>query len=268
MPRRLLKQILYGALFLSFWIAVIYGAWTVFYQPTCFDRIKNQGEEGVDCGGPCQSCEIKTLGQPIVLRTLWLKDAKTGKVDFAAEIKNPNASWGVKVFDYLFSAFDSAGKPLMRLDGKSFILPGGTRWIIVPALSVIGEVSDVKFEIAKESIVWQKLKPFSQDVRLVTRSVNYRRIIPPEIGFAEVSGEVVNLSSFTLEGAEMNAILFDNRGSIVALGRTIAKTLKPGENRFFLIKWPSRFDREVTRWEVEAESNFLLDQNFIQRYGD
>ncbi len=26
------------------------------YKPTCFDLIKNDGEEGVDCGGPCKPC--------------------------------------------------------------------------------------------------------------------------------------------------------------------------------------------------------------------
>ena len=26
--------------------------------PTCFDGIKNQGEEGIDCGGPCKSCGV------------------------------------------------------------------------------------------------------------------------------------------------------------------------------------------------------------------
>ncbi len=26
------------------------------YEPTCYDHIKNQGEEGVDCGGPCSPC--------------------------------------------------------------------------------------------------------------------------------------------------------------------------------------------------------------------
>lgn len=26
-------------------------------QPTCFDNIQNQGETGIDCGGPCQACE-------------------------------------------------------------------------------------------------------------------------------------------------------------------------------------------------------------------
>ncbi|MEM9051708.1 MAG: Ig domain-containing protein [Bacteroidota bacterium] len=25
-------------------------------EPTCFDEVKNQGEEGIDCGGPCEEC--------------------------------------------------------------------------------------------------------------------------------------------------------------------------------------------------------------------
>ncbi|RME54233.1 hypothetical protein D6777_04460 [Candidatus Woesearchaeota archaeon] len=28
--------------------------------PTCYDAVQNQGEEGIDCGGPCESCEQVT----------------------------------------------------------------------------------------------------------------------------------------------------------------------------------------------------------------
>jgi len=28
-------------------------------QPSCYDNIKNQGEQGVDCGGPCSACSVK-----------------------------------------------------------------------------------------------------------------------------------------------------------------------------------------------------------------
>jgi hypothetical protein len=29
------------------------------YTPTCYDGVKNQGESGIDCGGPCQACFIQ-----------------------------------------------------------------------------------------------------------------------------------------------------------------------------------------------------------------
>ncbi len=32
--------------------------------PTCYDGIKNQGERGIDCGGPCEACEIPIPEEP------------------------------------------------------------------------------------------------------------------------------------------------------------------------------------------------------------
>ena len=36
--------------------------YVVSVKPTCFDSIKNQNEEGIDCGGICQPCEKKLAG--------------------------------------------------------------------------------------------------------------------------------------------------------------------------------------------------------------
>lgn len=43
-------------------------------KPTCFDGIKNQGEDEVDCGGPCPPCEwsdVNYLRKIGYLRSLW-----------------------------------------------------------------------------------------------------------------------------------------------------------------------------------------------------
>ncbi|MBW2999204.1 hypothetical protein KY339_00905 [Candidatus Woesearchaeota archaeon] len=32
----------------------------IYRPPTCHDRIQNQGEEGIDCGGPCPPCPCET----------------------------------------------------------------------------------------------------------------------------------------------------------------------------------------------------------------
>lgn len=36
-------------------------------EPTCNDEFKNQGEEGIDCGGPCPLCEKPTLEKPATI---------------------------------------------------------------------------------------------------------------------------------------------------------------------------------------------------------
>ncbi len=33
-------------------------------SPTCLDKVQNQGEEGVDCGGPCKPCEYPAAVSP------------------------------------------------------------------------------------------------------------------------------------------------------------------------------------------------------------
>jgi hypothetical protein len=44
------------------------------YVPTCFDGIQNQGETGIDCGGPCEPCKI--IEQPRIIQevrdNLWV----------------------------------------------------------------------------------------------------------------------------------------------------------------------------------------------------
>jgi hypothetical protein len=50
--------------------------------PTCFDDVKNGGETGIDCGGPCASCQPASA--PVVVSTLLHFDGglaeQTGKV--------------------------------------------------------------------------------------------------------------------------------------------------------------------------------------------
>ncbi|MFN7088581.1 MAG: FxLYD domain-containing protein, partial [Candidatus Paceibacteria bacterium] len=130
-----------------------------------------------------------------------------------------------------------------------------------------GRVFDVKFEVKQEGIFWQKLKPFLQEVSLEVLNPSFRKLSPPAIGFAQLRGTVRNNSSFTFDKVEVNAVLSDKLGRILAVGRTIINNLKPGQSQPFLISWPTRFDGEVANYEVWAHTNLLSDINFLQRYG-
>jgi len=136
-------------------------------------------------------------------------------------------------------------------------------------MAIVGRIASLKLEIPPENIVWQKLKPFTQEVGLPTRNISFRQIHPPEVGFAEVRGEVVNRSSFTLKVVEVAAVLFDSSGGVLGVGKTVLNDVLPGEAREFVVQWPSPFEGRVSgKPSVEAYSNFLSDQNFLQRYGD
>lgn len=267
--RRLLKQLFFAAIFFG-----IVGGFTyllvfkVLYPPSCTDKIKNQGEEGVDCGGPCAPCEIKLLSAPIIRSVVYFVDAKKSTVDLAAEIKNPNALWGTAEIRYQFILLGEGDAILTRVRGTTYLLPGEARWVMELAKFSPGTIRDVKFEVQKEEIPWQKLKPFAKDVSVKIENPVFKKFAPPAIGFAEVRGSVANASSFTLAEAEVDAVLFDSLNRVVAVGKTVLGALGPGTRAPFRIFWPLPFEGEVVKTSVAAYTNLLSDANFLQRYSD
>ncbi len=155
---------------------------------------------------------------------------------------------------------------LARIRGTTYLLPGETRWVIAPATFSPVRVSDVQFEIQKENISWQKLKPFTEDVSLRVFNTAFRKLNLPS-AFAEVRGSVQNRSSFTFGKVEINAVLYDRFDRILAVGRTIKEGLGSNQTEPFLITWPTSFEGGVNRVEVTAHTNLLEDNNFLQRYG-
>jgi hypothetical protein len=276
---RLIKQILYGGLYLGIIAGIVYALiFRVLSPPSCSDGIRNQGEEGIDCGGPCPSCEIRTLAKIRVLQTVFFIHPQEGTIDLGAELKNPNLSWGVRDFNYAFILRDANGAELSRLSGTSFILPGETRWIIRPGgtkdfplvrLPAGGKVAKVEIEIAPINVHnWQKLRQFAKEASLVTKNLRYQIVTPPRVGFAELKGEVENRSAFLVDQVEVNAVLRAADNTIVAIGQTMLRTLRPGETRAFTIAWYKPFPGEVTRVEAWSHANFLNDATFVKQFGE
>jgi hypothetical protein len=107
MTWRLRKQIIYvsiiGLLFL-FIIFLIYFQSRLQALPSCFDGKKNQNEEGIDCGGPCPPCELKSAQPLKIYPTQFLTYEKT--IDFIGLIENPNPNLALKKLKYYFEIYD------------------------------------------------------------------------------------------------------------------------------------------------------------------
>jgi hypothetical protein len=265
--RRLFKQTLIAAVFFGIVGGSLYFlTFSVIYPPSCTDGIRNQGEEGVDCGGPCPSCELKTLQPPVFLRTIYFPNVEKSTVDLAARIKNTNLSWGTAELRYTFTILDAGGEVSSRVRGRTHLLPGESRWVIELGAFSPRRAADILFEVATTTISWQKLKPFSQDISIIVRDVQFRKMIKPEVDFAELSGTVENKSNFALAEIPITVVLYDQFDRVLAFGKTVSRDLAPGSSQRFRVVWPTPFSGEVARSEVEASSNLLSDSTFIQRY--
>jgi|GEM_PF-1967136 len=157
MDRRLVKQIIIALVFFAFFTSI--GGVLYFVHrpaPTCFDGIQNQGELGVDCGGPCIPCALK-YNPPLSISQSpqFIYSANKKKVDIIFKISNTSMSWGVKNFAYKVTILGKNGEKQEFME-NGFILPHQVKTFILPQLDVAFPITKVTVTIDPQTIVWAK----------------------------------------------------------------------------------------------------------------
>lgn len=267
--RRFFKQFVIACIYLLIFSGFAWLMWGVFYVPTCTDGLKNQGEEQADCGGPCQTCEIRTLSYPLVARKIFSIDPQGNATDVAIQLRNPNLSWGLKSFDYRVDFLDSQSKVLPgSLYGSSFLMPGATQWLMETAKFAPAELNEIEFKITTSTIEWNKLRPYVSENEFTIRDKQFKLLSPPVSGYAELTGVIENKSAFNVNDFEIQGVLFDRDKRVIAFGKTTVLSLRQGQVKEFRIFWPKQFSNRnpVANFEVFSNINFLADESFLQRY--
>ena len=140
------KQFKYGSMYVGILLLVFAG---VYYgwlkpEPTCSDGVRNQGEEQVDCGGPCSTCREKHVGKQEPLRTY---DAEfflggSDSIFFIGEVGNPNFDYGAKEFLYEFRLYDENGSSLNTFGGEGSVGPSKNVFVQGAVVSVAPKLVD------------------------------------------------------------------------------------------------------------------------------
>jgi len=241
-------------------IAVIgFGIYFLIKPPkaTCYDNIQNQGENGIDCGGPCGQCdkpqELSVIYQNFILTT-------ENNFDLVAKVENPNSGWAVESMVYTFNIYKGEDL-LLSKEGRIYILPQETKHIIEQKI-FLNETPD-RVEIKFKDISWQKIKNLED---LEIRIKNENREILPESGFNRLLGVVENKSDYDFDKIEIIGVLLSN-DKIVAVGKTEIRTVVRGESRYFEMNWPYEISDEITSFELRTHTNIFLNDNFIKTHG-
>jgi hypothetical protein len=139
MTVRRTKQLIYGAIYLLIVIGIVVGAYYRFFwvAPSCFDHIQNQGETGVDCGGPCAKVCAPTE-ETIVVGDLRAFASSPGHDTFLARIENHNPGLAARSFGYELDLVDASGAVLQSFFGNSFLYSGEVKYVVVPNVAVAG----------------------------------------------------------------------------------------------------------------------------------
>ncbi|MDO8558226.1 MAG: FxLYD domain-containing protein [bacterium] len=264
--RRFYKQIIIATIFLIVVLGVSFWVWRVTRpQPTCSDGIKNQNEQDIDCGGICALACMKEpmYGAVSLLRTQFFKVSESA-YDVIGEVENKNIDFGSPSFGYEFALLDAEGEVLASRKGTSYILPREKKRIGEQRLETSKPVASVRLTMFDE--VWIEVNEFAS-ANLYVRNKEFSPVFERSspAGY-KASGVVVNQTGFDFGQVDIVVVLKDDSGKELAIGVTEMRTLKNGDQRFFEVRWPYPLS-DVSRFDVDAYTNLLANENFLVRYG-
>lgn len=253
MSSRFLKQFLYGLAYAVVLASFLFGVYYLFLKkpPTCFDGRQNQGEEEVDCGGPCPSCEIRTLS-PLVSAKVFALPAGRDAVSLVAEIRNPNVNYGAESFNYEFVVSGPFGAKSSSIKGKSFIYASESKDLLeAPVAMNIRDISSV--EVFLTDFAWKSRRDFSQPM-ITFREINHRF----SDNLISVEGVIVSGETIRLPRVFAGAILYGKNGEPLSISRTELRDVAAFQERFFKIPFPvginlSDIDQKSTKIFIEAK---------------
>lgn len=220
-------------------------------QPTCFDNRKNQGEEEVDCGGPCAPCALKHQ-EPLVIA--WPPRfflAGEHQYDIVAELRNPNLALG-GTFLYSFQIFDNTGFLLAEQKGRSFIYPGETMHLIENAFQTERTIDHVNFEIT--GMNFALFRGAEPDL------IAGRKTYDIQIGrqgkrISRVSAVLANRTLEDQKNIMVNALLYDKDGNLIGVSKTVVDSLASGSSVPLEFLWYGVVAPEINLITIEPRVN-------------
>lgn len=207
-------------------------------RPTCFDKVQNQNETGVDCGGVCaQQCRDTHLG----IKTLWTKTfaVRKGMYDVASLVENPNLDASIPQLNYTIELFDEAGRTLLSRSYSTFANAGDHFMLYGGGLDTQG-VDAVRARLTIEpGYQYVKATPPTQRKIAV---LGYELLTPDTA--PRLIATVENQTTDTLRNVPVSAAVSDRNGP-VGVSETYIDELLPRERKEITFTWPQKFTYEA-----------------------
>lgn len=231
-------------------LAVVIGlpSFFVFYHaPTCFDGKQNEGEQGIDCGGPCAELCQASFAPP---QELWATSSQvvSGVYNLLAYAANPNAGVAAPSVSYAFKLYDSQGVLINERDGTASV-PADTHFAIFePTVTTGTRVPYRTFFQFTSAPQWQSAATTSEfsvtDSTFTTASTSSR-----------LDASVLNSSLSTGNNVEIIAIVYDTQGNVAAFSKSIIPSIIAGATADVSFTWPYQISATIARKEFLFRNN-------------
>lgn len=244
------KQIIYGAIYLGVLIGIAVLIYFLNFTPvpTCFDNIQNQGEEGIDCGGPCAKVCTPVTIQPITaLDGVTTFTTSPGHVTFLARVTNANTDFTARSFGYQFDLSDASGTVVQSIPGQSFIYAGEVKYLIAPNEDVTSSVNSVTLTV--QNPIWAKSSDTGTAPQFVFRNVQTGAISASTMG---VNGTLTDNDVSAFGKVTIIALFKDASGAPVGASQTELDNVVANGTYDFSVTYPANPNIDPGATEIVA----------------
>ena len=237
------RQLTYFFIFVIIVLGVGFFIWRSATKPTCFDSKQNQGEEGIDCGGPCPK---ECLGDVKELIVLWSKFFETskGKYDVAALVKNPNLFLSAPSLKYQFKIYDKDNILIAIKEGETLIAPGETFPIFETNVDVGLRIPVRAFIEFEKNPQWERNE--KEKPPLVVSKKQFFNSAP----FPRLSVTLENKSISAVNNIDLAAVLYDKEKNAQGASLTKVDVISGESSQEVVFTWPQPFSEEPVSIEI------------------
>lgn len=239
--------------------------WLLYYliapNPTCVDKKKNQGEGGIDCGGPCErKCEEPLHLQDLTVKTASFFYGGEGKYDVVVKIYNSNETHGASEFTYKMILKSNSGSVITAREGKDFILPMEDKYLIENNIDSISKPTKVEVKIS--NVEWKEFSNYLRPNFTYTKKFN---LISSGPAYCEVFGNIFNETNSDFGLVRIKVILRDSNGNPIAANKTEIREFTAKSEREYRLIWPISFPGTVNEENIEVvgESNVFKEDRLV-----
>ena len=220
-------------------IIVFFIALSVFNKPaSCSDGIQNQGETGIDCGGPCAKLCRAAYTNPTVEWTSWAKVTSSGTYNLLAYAENPNIGVGASGVPYEFKIYDKNNVLLSDTKGTASIPANNNFVIFVPNINIFDKIpARVSFQFTG-GFNWQKVSGLEQGITVVSKTLVNENTAP------KILATLQNNTLGPINNIQSVAIVSDQNGNAIAFSKTVTDSIAPGATADIIFTWPEPFSSQ------------------------
>lgn len=221
--------------------------------PTCFDKVQNGEEDGVDCGGACQLiCATAIL--PVEVKTASAIAVEKDLYDLVAIVQNKNIDKEPEngLAKYRFYIYDTSGSLLQTLDLASPLMLGQTFPILIQNMpfklaSAGNAISKVVVEALPNNQAWLKVDPVYAKSFLSVENLDFKQNYN---NISQLQVTLKNLTKANLRNIPVRVVLKDRAGNFIATNETLIKEIKASDVAYANFTW--RIPLELANPEIEV----------------